>query len=506
MRNLATIIAVFFLGCFNSNAQEGEEAQNFIITDINGETHELYAYLEEGKTVVIEFFALWCSPCVTRFEEEVGDDVHAARGPSSLPNDIVYISIENDPNTSVEETLYGVIDFDFVEHPVAILEGDQFDMLSQFNGSGYPDVFSICPNKIINRLDNTSPMDSVIMRSIYPRVIIPNDSLVINCAIPSIEATITNMEYNTVYFSWVEKLPSGAATSPPFDYKALNPFPTKKGNFFLHAFNNLNQCGTTDSVVVTKIDQKDPLLTTDKFERVIPCDNFEDTLNLYTNGLFGGGIWERSWSSADGNIIEIFDSLQQHHVLIQGAGTYITTTLDKTNGCETQLEIVVTNAPAINDVTAQVQNASANDNDGAISLTPEGGTAPFQYLWSTGATTPSIQGLSAGIYSCEVTDLYGCLFEVDIFVSMSTATSEVEVESVILVAPNPTTNFLNIKLQKSASRIFLQNMHGQRVKELNSPARGNYVMDVADLPSGTYALTAVFLSGKVSTQKIMITN
>lgn len=506
MRYISSII-VFLL--FSSNvisAQEGEIAPNFTITDIDGESHELYAYLEEGKTVVLEFFALWCPPCVTRFNEKVGDDVHIERGPASIPNDIVYISVENDPNTSAEETLFGIIDFESVQHPVVILEGDDFDQFSIYNGSGWPDVFSICPNKIINRLDNTSPKDSVIMRSIYPRVDIADDSLLINCSMPSIEATISNMEYNTVSFSWIEVLPSGAVTSPPFDNKALNPLPTAEGVFRLAASNYLNQCGTADTVVVTKIDQRKPMLLTDELELVIPCDNLQDTLNIYTEGLFGGGVWTRSWSTTDGNIVKIFDTLQQHHILVQGEGTYLTSTIDDINGCETQLEITVTHAPGIDFIVSEVQNSRLNNNNGSISVTPEGGTAPFEYLWSTGDTSSSIQNLFPGTYSVTVTDYYGCVFESDVVVSSTTATEDIESGIVVQAAPNPSKDFLNITLQRPANKVFLLNKHGQKVKELNLLSLGKHSIDISDLPSGMYVLMTILQSGKVNTQKIMIIN
>jgi gliding motility-associated-like protein len=37
-----------------------------------------------------------------------------------------------------------------------------------------------------------------------------------------------------------------------------------------------------------------------------------------------------------------------------------------------------------------------------------GGQAPYNYIWSTGATTADLNGLGAGIYTLVVTDANGC--------------------------------------------------------------------------------------------------
>ncbi len=49
-------------------------------------------------------------------------------------------------------------------------------------------------------------------------------------------------------------------------------------------------------------------------------------------------------------------------------------------------------------------------DDGAITITPLGGAAPYTFVWSPGGeTTDNISGLSAGSYSVNVTDALGCV-------------------------------------------------------------------------------------------------
>lgn len=47
--------------------------------------------------------------------------------------------------------------------------------------------------------------------------------------------------------------------------------------------------------------------------------------------------------------------------------------------------------------------------DGVISASATGGTAPYSYLWGTGATTATISNLTQGWYGVTVTDANGCL-------------------------------------------------------------------------------------------------
>ena len=57
---------------------------------------------------------------------------------------------------------------------------------------------------------------------------------------------------------------------------------------------------------------------------------------------------------------------------------------------------------------------------GVINLSMEGGTLPYRYLWSTGATVPSVTELCAGGYAVTVTDRNGCTATLSVELTDST--------------------------------------------------------------------------------------
>lgn len=65
MKRKFTLTFLTILIVFSVKAQiaDGSIAKDFTFTDMNGKSHNLYTYLNEGKFVVFEVFATWCGPC-----------------------------------------------------------------------------------------------------------------------------------------------------------------------------------------------------------------------------------------------------------------------------------------------------------------------------------------------------------------------------------------------------------------------------------------------------------
>ncbi|WKW46941.1 T9SS type A sorting domain-containing protein [Myroides sp. JBRI-B21084] len=90
------------------------------------------------------------------------------------------------------------------------------------------------------------------------------------------------------------------------------------------------------------------------------------------------------------------------------AGTYTVTLKDANNVTATATVVIEepTQILANASSTAAACNGTAT---GSATVAPTGGTAPYTYLWSNGATTDALTNLPAGTYSVSVTDANLCV-------------------------------------------------------------------------------------------------
>ncbi|HYG50903.1 MAG TPA: PKD domain-containing protein [Flavobacteriales bacterium] len=90
------------------------------------------------------------------------------------------------------------------------------------------------------------------------------------------------------------------------------------------------------------------------------------------------------------------------------AGTY-TLTATNAGGCVTNSVMTITQPASAVSLNLVKSDVTCNGmNNGSATVTPSGGTAPYNLNWSTGATTNTITALGAGVYTCTVTDANGC--------------------------------------------------------------------------------------------------
>jgi gliding motility-associated-like protein len=92
-----------------------------------------------------------------------------------------------------------------------------------------------------------------------------------------------------------------------------------------------------------------------------------------------------------------------------GAGAFTVNVTD-TNGCVATQSFNITAPATVMQLALTATGFSCfNASTGTLDLTVTGGVGPYAYLWNNNVITQDQQGLPAGVYSVQVTDINGCL-------------------------------------------------------------------------------------------------
>ena len=186
----------------------------------------------------------------------------------------------------------------------------------------------------------------------------------------------------------------------------VNPyFYAWSNNMFAQTINNLtagsytvtvtdgNLCQTTATVSVTQ-----PVnITTTVTAPVIACGG---TATGTASVLVAGGTPPLSFLWSNGQTTPTATQLT--------AGSYSLTITDSRGCTRTLPSIVLTEVPALSLLMEADNIVCSAQNTGSIETLVTGGTQPYSYAWSTGASSSQLSGLAAGVYRLTVTDANGC--------------------------------------------------------------------------------------------------
>lgn len=156
-----------------------------------------------------------------------------------------------------------------------------------------------------------------------------------------------------------------------------------------------NNCFYSETVSITEPDQ---ISVQDSIVSDVSCNDFSDgSINLTTIG--GTAPYQYAWSS--GQTSEDVANLI--------AGNYSVTITDA-NGCTRDFSFQITQPDTIEANYTFIEPSCFGYTDGSISTIVSGGTSPYSYAWSNGATTQDNVAITAGNYDLTITDNNGCIF------------------------------------------------------------------------------------------------
>lgn len=162
---------------------------------------------------------------------------------------------------------------------------------------------------------------------------------------------------------------------------------------YMVTVSDANNCTARDTVVISS---PSPILAFMDIQDLVCLDDSTGAIDLSVMG--GTEPYTFEWSTGD--TTEDISNLPQ--------GTYRVTITDANDCFIVRSGNVSPPTPFTLDF--EVKDVSCNGGqDGAVTVSVNGGTGPYTYAWNTGSTDPSITDLILGGYSVTVTDTNGCI-------------------------------------------------------------------------------------------------
>ena len=147
MKKLYTTLLLSFT-IVSLNAQTSlTTADDFTVTDVHGETHNLFSILDEGKHVIVDFFYTTCGPC----QASVPTMNQAYTDYGCNTGEIFFLSIDNGDTDA--QVLQYENQFGGLFPSVSGIDGGGNLVVSNYGIGAYPTVILIAPDRSILEQD-----------------------------------------------------------------------------------------------------------------------------------------------------------------------------------------------------------------------------------------------------------------------------------------------------------------------------------------------------------------
>ena len=203
--------------------------------------------------------------------------------------------------------------------------------------------------------------------------------------------------------------------------------------------------------------------------------------SITLNVVGGSGLYNYIWSTG----------ATSQNIFGLSSGNYSVTASDHL-GLSLQHSFVLVDPLPVDPNTLIIDATCSTCADGSVSSAPTGGTPPYQFLWSTGASVNSIGGLMPGTYCLTVTDGNMCTSEICDTVSFITSIESIDQnDRGLLIFPNPSSGTVNVRFRtmQKPELIRLFSATGVLVRETAAITDNEIQVPLKDLAPGTYVIT-----------------
>lgn len=462
---------------------DGSVAPNWTLTDIEGVTHTLYDYLDNGKTVVIDFSATWCAPCWAYHNSGAMEGFYEEHGPSGDNTGMVFF-IESDLTTNMNDLLGLTLESqgNWIDGtPYPIIDVTDYAVPGAYMINYFPTIYEVCPDRYIYEVGQV------------PTSVLSN--WIISCSLDAQIAEVYGTECFGLGEGAIELMVSGGYGSISFSWSngvnTQNNYGIEAGLYDVTVTEGQGKEDIIEGIYVSG--PESPIEITNANIEDVNC--FGETNGAIDIDVTGGNSnFTYTWSNGEsGSTITNLPG-----------GLYTVTVLDA-NNCDLTQEFEVFE-PELLELDYFTTFEWCDQGNGTIEMAASGGIAPYAYAADGGiqsGNNPLITNLIAGDYSISVTDANGCLTEhfieiTNIPAPQITMPANQSLDcNQNLVSLNPFIEYEgNLGLlyyEWTTSDGNIVSGENNQICEVDQP--GTYVVLVTDLDNGCESEASVIVSG-----------
>ncbi|PCH64719.1 MAG: hypothetical protein COC01_10670, partial [Bacteroidetes bacterium] len=160
-------------------------------------------------------------------------------------------------------------------------------------------------------------------------------------------------------------------------------------------------------------------------------------------------------------------------------GNYTVTVIDN-QGCKTGSSVVISEPTGLT-ISVTGTNVSCNAVcDGSADVIASGGTQPYSYSWSNGATSLAVQSLCAGMYNITITDNNGCKIGDNVIIT-EPAVLGVSLSKTDLLCNGDNSGSIDLTVTGGTlPYTYFWSPTNQTTEDITEIAAGNYAIVVTD--------------------------
>ena len=217
------------------------------------------------------------------------------------------------------------------------------------------------------------------------------------------------------------------------------------------------------------VNESEVLLSLSAAPIAVSCKGSSDgSVDLTVTG--GTAPYTYSWSNG----------ASTEDLSLLAAGVYTVTVTDA-YGCSKETSATVNESEVLLSLSAApIAVSCKGSSDGSVDLTVTGGTAPYTYSWSNGASTEDLSLLAAGVYTVTVTDAYGCSKETSATVNESEVLLSLSAAPIAVSCKGSSDGSVDLTVTGGTAPYTYSWSNGASTEDLSLLAAGVYTVTVTD--------------------------